>query len=66
MEGARLDLSRRAGWVSARELLTLAILCFLWLYPGPGLALWDFSKFAWYVDMPGQMQPLGLGPGNSI
>jgi hypothetical protein len=59
--------ARRAGWVATRELLlTMAILYALQLYPGPGSALWDFSKFAWYIDMPGQMQPLGLGTGNSI
>lgn len=26
-------------------------------------ALWDFSKFAWLINMPGQMQAPGLGHG---
>ena len=60
-------LSARAGWVAARELLlTLAILHALQLYPGPGSALWDFSKFAQCIGMPEQMQPLDSGTGNSI
>lgn len=41
-------------------LLPLDTLYVLLLYPGPSSALWDFSKLAWRIDMPGQTQAPGF------
>lgn len=35
----------------------------LLLHPGPGSALWDFSKFTLIINMPGQMRAPRFGQG---